>query len=255
MSALFISDLHLSPTQPLTTELFFYFVEKQAIQANAIYILGDLFESWIGDDDDHEFNKMIIDALHQLSLKNIPLHFMHGNRDFLIGKRFASQSGCQLLCDPTTITLNEKKVILMHGDSLCTQDIAYQKFRRKARNPFLQWLFLRRSLTARRKTAQHYRELSAQHTRAKKVEIMDVTPDTVITTFKQSQADVMIHGHTHRPAFHAVNVDNTNKKRIVLGAWHDQGNMLWYQPSGKFIMQKIIKQADHYEIETLYQES
>ncbi len=218
---LFISDLHLSPERPATAELFLGFLAGRARGAQALYILGDLFDVWIGDDDRSAFSLEIIEALRALSESGTALHLMHGNRDFLIGRRFARATGCTLLKDPSVVELAGTPTLLMHGDLLCTDDVAYQRFRRKARNPIFQRLFLLKGLKRRRAIAADYRRKSGEATSLKSQEIMDVNQGTVESTMRQHGVSRLIHGHTHRPADHRFELDGKPVERIVLSEWHE----------------------------------
>ena len=219
---LFISDLHLDPSEPAITQAFKDTLAGPAKQADALYILGDLFEAWIGDGDNSPFNRDIIAALHDFTENTkIPTYFMRGNRDFLIGNNFAKQTGITLLEDPTLITLYGKRVLLLHGDSLCTLDTHYQAFRKKREGLLFKFITHATPLFLRRKIAQKMRERSKQHQRNIADTIMDVSPREVERFFKEYNADIMIHGHTHKPAIH----DN---HRIVLGAWHETASMLYF---------------------------
>lgn len=219
--ALFISDLHLSPKEPLVTQAFKEVLSGPAQKADTLYILGDFFETWIGDDDQSAFNLDIIKTLrHFTQTTKIPTYFMHGNRDFLIGERFAQQTGIILIPDPTLITLYGKRVLLLHGDSLCTLDTAYQAFRKKRSHPLFKMLVYLIPLSIRRKIANLLRQKSQQHQKTIDTSITDVCPQEVDIFFKRYRADMMIHGHTHRPAIHP-------NDRIVLGAWHEKASMLF----------------------------
>ena len=223
---IFISDLHLDPSQPDITERFTQFVERYGMNAAAVYILGDFFEVWIGDDDRQPFIQEIKTLLRKLTEHGVPVYLMHGNRDFLIGKRFCAQTGCQLLMDPTIIELYGKRVLLMHGDTLCTRDVKYLKFRKKVRNKWIQRLYLALPLRLRQTIAQKMREGSNQHVDNIDAATMDVDYRYVEELIDQYEADLMIHGHTHRPQI----VQHPNKKkkqrRYVLGAWHQDGWMI-----------------------------
>lgn len=223
MSTLFISDLHLAPERPDITRAFFAFLENHA-NADALYILGDLFEAWIGDDDPSEFCRDVVHKLREFSgasgkHKQIPLYFQHGNRDFLVGRRFARETGCTLLPEHYVIDLYGEKVLLLHGDTLCTSDLAYQKFRRKVRNPIATWLLAHLPLKKRLKIASEWRTKSRQANTNKADNIMDVTPQEVIRLMEKYSVKRMIHGHTHRPDRH----QHISGERIVLGDWQDNG--------------------------------
>lgn len=222
---LFISDLHLQVSQSKITDIFQYFIENQARKAEAVYILGDLFEVWLGDDDNTPFNNHIKSLLKSLTLRGIPVYIMPGNRDFLLGQDFASQTGCMLISDPLKIELYGKTVLLKHGDDLCTDDIKHIQFRNKTRNKYLQKLFLCLPLFIRRWLAKKIRKISTESNYNKPMDIMDVNPQAVKQAMETAQVSQLIHGHTHRPAILA--------ERIVLAAWHDQGNALIYWESGE----------------------
>ncbi len=219
---LFISDLHLQASEPRITEIFLQFLSGPALEAEALYILGDFFEAWIGDDDLSSYNLIIINAIHQATKKGLPIYFMHGNRDFLIGKNFARRTGISLLPDPTVIELFGVRTLLMHGDSLCTFDIKHQKARRFTLNPCCQWLALRLPLWVRRRGGQWLRGKSRRRLHHTENYIMDVNPEAVDKVMQSYQAQQLIHGHTHRPAIHNL----AHGKRIVLGSWHQAGSVL-----------------------------
>lgn len=230
---LFISDLHLEENQPKITHQFIQFLEKCDETVDALYILGDLFEVWIGDDDDTPFNVEMTRALKSATQRGLPVYILYGNRDFLIGKKFLRETGCILLSDEEKILLYGTPVLLMHGDTLCTRDIAYIKARKKARNIFLQTLFLLLPLAVRKKIADKMRRKSMRHTQSTPIEIMDVTEEEVARVMKKHDVQFLIHGHTHKPGFHEFNLDQKPVTRMVLGAWHDSGNMLVWEASGK----------------------
>lgn len=216
---LFISDLHLSPARPEGIELFIGFLRQRARQAEALYILGDLFDAWIGDDDDAPPYRQIRGALHDYSSTGHRCLIMRGNRDFLLGKRFAGETGCALLSDPTRLCIDTGTTLLMHGDLLCTDDIAYQRFRRRVRNPLVTWLFLRKPLSARRRIAADYRSKSSDATAEKQTEIMDVNQEEVAKRMRRAGAIHLIHGHTHRPAEHRFELGGRMVRRSVLAEW------------------------------------
>ncbi len=221
---LFISDLHLCPQETHITHAFLDFLENTAPAADALYILGDFFESYVGDDNRTDFINSIIEALAKLTKTGLPVFLMHGNRDFLIGKQFAAASGVTLIPDPTIITLYNQKLLLMHGDSLCTEDKKHQRFRKITGYKLVQKLFLLLPLSFRLKFAHDLREHSMQENRYKNVEIMDVSQKEVDRVIKKYHADKLIHGHTHRPMI--------SEKRIVLGSWETQGNYLAIDKQG-----------------------
>lgn len=219
--SLFISDLHLCDERPKTLELFLKFLSSTAVQADKLYILGDLFDAWVGDDDDSKTASAVTEGLKKLSLSGTAVYIMHGNRDFLIGKEFCRQSQASLLSDPAIIDIAANKILLTHGDQLCTKDTTYQKARQMRLDP--KWLeqFLQKDLQARKTIAAEYRKQSGEAKSLLAADIMDVTDAEVIQWFKQYDADMMIHGHTHRPATHEHNINGMIKKRIVLSDWHE----------------------------------
>lgn len=233
MTIMFISDLHLDENHPEMTAIFLRLLNQAAQQAEALYILGDFFESWVGDDDLTPFTLSIIQALKQTTDKGLPIYIMHGNRDFLLGKKFLRATGCQLLPDEYVVSIYGVPTLLMHGDSLCTRDIKYLKFRKKSRNKFFQMLFLLKSLKKRRKIAADYREKSKAHVSTLSENIMDVTRDEVLRVMQKHHVQHLIHGHTHRQAIHPMTLHEKPATRTVLGAWHEHGNVLVCDNSGK----------------------
>ncbi len=224
---LFISDLHLSPERPATIALCLQFLQERATRADALYILGDLFDAWIGDDDDTPAYRQVRTGLRELTAAGTRCYFIRGNRDFLIGRGFARDTGVALLKDPMLIHLGEEQVLLMHGDLLCTDDIAYQRFRRRIRNPVVIRLFLWRSLAKRRTVAASYRNKSGDATAMKAAEIMDVSQQAVMDRMRRHGSRHLIHGHTHRPADHRFTLDGRSALRSVLAEWHaDRGEVL-----------------------------
>ena len=228
---LFVSDLHLDGSRPAATEAFLAFLEHEARHAAALFILGDLFEAWVGDDDDAEPGASVATALARLSSAGVPLYFMRGNRDFLLGEAYARRCGMRLLPDPCMVSLHDEPVLLMHGDLLCTDDVAYQAFRRQVRDPSWQQAFLAQPLAARQAFAAQARDASREHhaavTATGQAEgITDVSAATVEATFARFGVGRIIHGHTHRPAVHALQVDGRACTRIVLGDWYEQGSVL-----------------------------
>ncbi len=221
METLFISDLHLAPERPATVDLFLWFLAHRARAAARLFILGDLFDAWIGDDDDTPTHAAVIAGLRRLVDNGTACALMRGNRDFLLGRRFARASGCALLPDPCRIDLDGTPVLLMHGDLLCTDDIAYQRFRRKVRNPLVRQLFLWRPLQRRREIAADYRQRSGAANAAKSADIMDVNSREVARRMRAAKVSELVHGHTHRPADHALLIDGLEATRRVLAQWHD----------------------------------
>ncbi|NGN97976.1 UDP-2,3-diacylglucosamine diphosphatase [Grimontia sp. S25] len=226
MTVLFISDLHLSPTHPEITQCFLRFLKEDAPKASALYVLGDLFESWIGDDDGTPLQIEVADAFKALSDLGIPIYFIHGNRDFLVGKRFAKASGMTLLPEHHVIDLFGKPTLIMHGDTLCIQDEGYQRYRKKVHNPLIQWLFFRLPLFVRRRIGEKIRAGSTKSNMEKSQDIMDVDQSEVLRVMKDSGVTQLIHGHTHRPDIHDIRIGNDPAQRIVLGDWYTQGSVL-----------------------------
>jgi UDP-2,3-diacylglucosamine hydrolase len=224
---LFISDLHLGSERPAIVRLFLDFLATRARRADALYILGDLFEFWIGD----EMAQLapvapIVAGLRALTDAGIPVHVMHGNRDFLLGAGFARVTGCQLLAEPARARFGGEEVLLLHGDTLCTDDIEYQRFRKMVRNPEFVRDFLAKSVEERAAIAQNLRETSQAAIAGKKPEIMDVNENAVRDTMRAQGVRHIIHGHTHRPAQHVFDLDGAPARRTVLGDWYEQGSVL-----------------------------
>jgi UDP-2,3-diacylglucosamine hydrolase len=223
----FVSDLHLSDTRPAANEAFFSFIEQKAPSAQALYILGDLFEYWIGDDDLGEpFHAVVAGFLRGLSRKGVALYVMQGNRDFLMGERFCEETGAQLLEDPAVVELSGVRTLLMHGDTLCSDDADYQDWRRVARSDKWQREFLSRPLAERRRAFLELREKSKSAIRAKPAEVMDVNDDAVRNAFRQHGVSRLVHGHTHKAARHSVEVDGRLCERWVLPDWYGPGGYL-----------------------------
>lgn len=232
MKTLFVSDLHLDPASPGIARQFLAFLADEARSADALYILGDLFEAWLGDDDPDPAARSVIDALRRLTDSGIACRVMHGNRDFLIGRRFCRETGAQLIGDGTVVTVHGEAALLMHGDVLCTDDRSYQRLRRIVRNPVTQWVFRRMTLDQRRRLAQRLRDGSRMHVGATAPEIMDVNASAVSRAFERSGVSTLIHGHTHRPAMHELRVAGRPVRRIVLGDWYTQGSVLEWSVDG-----------------------
>jgi len=223
---LFVSDLHLDAARPEITELFLRFLREEASGADALYILGDLFEAWVGDDEAGEPAASVRAALRDVVAAGTPVFVMRGNRDFLFGPRFAAESGARLLPDPAVIELYGEPTLLMHGDLLCSDDAAYQSFRSMVRRPAWQEDFLAQPLAARHEFAEKARAASKQHHGEIAESIMDVTAETVTATMARHGVNRLIHGHTHRPAIHSLGVNHRCAQRIVLGDWYTQGSVL-----------------------------
>lgn len=232
MSLLFVSDLHLDAARPATTRAFLQLLGGEAKTAEAVYILGDLFEAWVGDDDPGEPGASVCTALAALSARGVPVFLMRGNRDFLYGQHMAERCGATLLPDPCVVSLHGVPTLLMHGDLLCTDDTAYQAFRRQVRDPGWQRDFLAQPLAARQAFASQARAASREHQQGASESIMDVTPATVAETMARYGVTRLIHGHTHRPAMHLLSIAGRPAQRIVLGDWYDQGSTLWLDQDG-----------------------
>lgn len=229
MATLFISDLHLSPERPAIVRLFLEFLARRAPGADALYILGDLFEFWIGDEMmDSPGVAPIITSLRKLSDSGVPVHVMHGNRDFLLGAGFEKATGCRLLAEPALARFGNEDVLLLHGDTLCTDDVEYQRFRSMVRDPAFVRDFLSKTVQERAAIAQNLRETSQAATAGKKPEIMDVNETAVRETMRTAQVRHLIHGHTHRPAQHVFDLDGAPARRTVLGDWYEHGSVLSY---------------------------
>lgn len=232
MITLFISDLHLCDERPRAGEIFLEFLRSKARGAQALYILGDLVEYWIGDDALDRHPPAFVAPLRALSDGGVPVFLMRGNRDFLLGDRFAAACGLSLLDDPTLITLNGTPTLLMHGDTLCTDDVAYQAFRRQVRDPRWQLQFLALPWEQRVNAAKSVRAESQAQTAVKADYIMDVNADAVRQAMRGAGVSQLIHGHTHRPAMHSFDLDGTPARRIVLADWHERGNVLQHDENG-----------------------
>ena len=235
MTTLFISDLHLDGARPDITAQFLDFLDREARRAQALYILGDLFEAWIGDDDPDPDKRRVLQGLRSITSAGVKTFLIHGNRDFLIGKRFCRETGVELLDDGTLIDVYGRRVLLMHGDLLCIDDHAYQRLRRIVRNPIVQFVLRRLSLRQRQRLAERMREGSKEHIKSMDIaapQIMDVNQDEVRRTFERYGVDCIIHGHTHRPAVHEIQNDGHKAVRIVLGDWYEQGSVLRWDARG-----------------------
>ncbi len=232
MAILFISDLHIDATRPAITEQFIEFLRTEARSADALYILGDLFESWVGDDAADAAQAAAIADLKSLTAHGVPCFVMRGNRDFLLGQQFCAASGAHLLPDPLIVTLYGEPVLVMHGDALCTDDRAYQRLRATVRDVQWQRQFLALSLGARRALAGAARVGSRAHTAVVEYAITDVNADSVAAALRAAPAATLLHGHTHRPGIHPLNVDGRACTRIVLGDWYTQGSVLRWDSSG-----------------------
>ena len=233
MHSIFVSDLHLTPDRPEATERFFHLVTDVAPRAAALYILGDLFEYWIGDDDlDDPFNASIADAIGSLAARGVPVSFMQGNRDVLAGAGFAARCGAKLIPDPTVLDLHGARTLLMHGDTLCTDDVEYQAFRVYAHDPANQRRFLSQPIAARREQFTGLRAESEKSKKSKPAEIMDVTTGAVEQSLREFGYPRLIHGHTHRPARHVHVVDGRACERWVLTDWYGRAGYLRCEAGG-----------------------
>ena len=230
---LLISDLHLCPTRPRITELFERFLSGPAQDAEALYILGDLFEYWAGDDDlGDPFNAQIARALRETARRGVRIHVMHGNRDFLMGELFMSESGGDFLPDPSLINLHGKPTLLMHGDTLCTDDRDYQNFRAMVREPQWQASFLAKPLEARKAQIEELRRKSETEKSMKAADIMDANPQAIAAILREHRYPRLIHGHTHRPARHEHRLDGMLCERWVLPDWYEAGGYLRCDAAG-----------------------
>jgi len=226
VKTLFVSDLHLDAASPEIARQFHAFLAGEARSAAALYILGDLFEAWLGDDDPDPSARSTVAALRALVDAGVPCFVMHGNRDFLIGERFCRETGATLLEDGTVVEVNGERVLLMHGDALCTDDVSYQRLRRIIRNPVVRWVLRHMTLGQRRALARKMRAGSREHVGMTAPEIMDVNAAAVAQAFRVAGLRTLIHGHTHRPAVHELELDGAPARRIVLGDWYAQGSVL-----------------------------
>jgi UDP-2,3-diacylglucosamine hydrolase len=239
----FISDLHLADERPDTVVLFERFLRDHPHPTDRVFILGDLFDVWIGDDDDTALADRVRLALGQLSARGVELFIQRGNRDFGMGKRLMRETGATLLSDTHVTTVAGQPTLLMHGDLLCTDDVEYQKARRRFRNPVFQWLMLRKSLASRREIADNIRRRSREKKALKPENIMDVNADTVIHYLQKYQATQLIHGHTHRPALHQVILHNgLTASRLVLPEWHADQAAVWVDDNGQ--LNRVVLAGD-----------
>lgn len=222
----FIADLHLAENRPDITACFLTFLENEAVKAQTLYILGDLFEVWFGDDYETDFTETVASSLKKLSNTGTDIYFIHGNRDFLLGKKYAQRAGMTLLPEKQIIDLYGEKALIMHGDTLCTMDIDYQKFRKKSRTWWWQGFITHLPLWVRKRMAANYREKSKLAQQKKSLRIMDVTQDEVVNDLTHHNSQLLIHGHTHRPNVHQLEANNAPATRIVLGDWYEQGAWL-----------------------------
>jgi UDP-2,3-diacylglucosamine hydrolase len=232
MTTLFISDLHLEAGQPEIGEQFLNFLGGEARAAEALYILGDLFDAWLGDDDPNPYYAEMKTALRELVDAGVPVSFMHGNRDFMIGEIFANETGVSILAEPVVVKLYGQDVLLCHGDALCTDDVHYQQVRAMTRNPEWQAMMSAKSIEERIAFAIQARQESIARGESMNDEIMDVNQDAVVALLNEHDVDTMLHGHTHRPAVHDVDLGERKATRIVLGDWYQQGSVVRWDEDG-----------------------
>ena len=232
MATLFIADLHLQTEEPAITAGFLRFLRGEAKSADALYILGDLFEAWIGDDDPNPLHREMAAAIKALVDSGVPCYFIHGNRDFLIGQRYARESGMTLLPEEQVLNLYGRNILIMHGDTLCTDDTGYLAFRAKVHTPWIQKVFLALPLFIRNRIAARMRAGSKAANSSKSMTIMDVNPQAVVKVMEKHRVQWLIHGHTHRPDVNSLIANGEPAHRVVLGAWHSEGSMVKVTPEG-----------------------
>ncbi len=232
MATLFISDLHLETDRPDIGDQFFAFLEDEAKDAEALYILGDLFDAWVGDDDPNPHYADVKAALRKLVDSGVPVYFMHGNRDFMVGEDFEKETGVRILPDPIAIDLYGDHVLLSHGDALCTDDFEYQQIRVMTRKPEWQAMMRAKPLEERLMIAKAAREESIARGQTMDMDVMDVNDNAVKRTILDYGVDILLHGHTHRPDIHFVDLGERVAKRIVLGDWYDHGSVLRWDEDG-----------------------
>ena len=232
MSTLFISDLHLEAERPDIGNQFLKFLANEASGAEDLYILGDLFESWVGDDDPNTYYAVIKLALRKLTDSGVPIYYMHGNRDFMIGRKFANETGIRILEDPHKVIMYGRQVLLSHGDLLCTDDHQYQQIRKLTHDPDWQASMRAKPLGERLAIAEEARRQSLEQTINQSLKIMDVNQDEVKRVMLEHTVEVLLHGHTHRPGVHTVDLGSRKAKRLVLGDWHTQGSLIRWDSRG-----------------------
>ncbi|MFD1009003.1 MULTISPECIES: UDP-2,3-diacylglucosamine diphosphatase [Oceanisphaera] len=239
-TTLFIADLHLSAGRPDITAAFLRFMQQEAVHAEALYVLGDLFEFSIGDDEPSPLNDEVAAAFKACVEQGTPVYFIHGNRDFMVGRRFARQAGVILLPEHKVIDLYGERTLIMHGDTLCIDDAGYQRYRRVTRWGWLQWLFLRLPLTFRMNIADGIRSKSAQSKEVKVMQVMDVNQAEVERQMQRYKVRSLIHGHTHRPDMHTLYIKEQAAQRVVLGDWYTQGSVLVVSPQGMELQNRVL---------------
>jgi UDP-2,3-diacylglucosamine hydrolase len=240
MSRLFVSDVHLDAASPAAIEQFLEFLREQAAGAQALYILGDMFEVWIGDDDPEPEKERVRAGLRMLTSSGVAVFVLHGNRDFLIGRGFCESTGCRLMADPIISEFDGERILLTHGDALCTDDHSYQELRSIVRTPAWQRKFLALPVADRDMLANQARAGSKHHTANTIPNIMDVNPAAVVAAFRATGVSRIIHGHTHRPGIHEIVIDGQTVQRIVLGAWYEEGSYLRYE-NGRYELLKLSR--------------
>jgi UDP-2,3-diacylglucosamine hydrolase len=229
---LFASDLHLDSEAPWAIDAFLAFLEGPAREADGLYLLGDLFEAWVGDDDDDPDNDRVCQGLARVTAAGLPVYAIHGNRDFLLGERFEARTGVKLLPDPVLVGLHGMPTMLSHGDVFCIEDLPYQELRSIVRQPSWQQRFLSLPLATRRQIANAARAGSKQHTERQIPVLMDVNPDAVTRALRATGAQRLIHGHTHRPAVHRFEVDGKPAERVVLAPWYEAASCVAVSADG-----------------------
>lgn len=239
MTTLFLSDLHLDPDRPAITGLLLSFLAGEAREAEALYVLGDLFEAWVGDDDDGELALQVADAFRAVRDAGVPIDFIRGNRDFLLGQDYADRAGMTLRPDPCVVSLGGEPTLILHGDLLCSDDRNYLAFRRQVRDPAWQANFLSQPLAQRRAFAQQARAASQATQMQQALEIGDATDTAVVDLFARYGVRRMVHGHTHRPRVHAHRVGERDCERIVLGDWYEQGSLLRVARDGRATLSQL----------------
>jgi len=232
VTTLFVSDLHLEADRPDIADQFLRFLETEALNADALYILGDLFELWVGDDDPNEHYAWIKQGLRKLTRKDVPVFFMHGNRDFMIGEDFAGETGIEILADPMIKEIHGQQVLLSHGDAYCTDDVEYQAVRKMTRDPQWQAMMLAKTLEERLAFAEQARADSKAHGDNISETIVDVNQDAIESAFRDAGVQLMLHGHTHRPKIHELKINGQPARRIVLGDWYEQGSVVRWDETG-----------------------
>ena len=232
MATLLISDLHLQADRPDIADQFLRFLETDALNADALYILGDLFESWVGDDDPNDHYSWIKQGIRKLTRKQIPVLFMHGNRDFMIGNDFAHETGIVILEDPHIAVIHDTAVLLAHGDAYCTDDAEYQAVRKMTRDPQWQTMMLEKTLEERLAFAARARTTSLARGEEIGENISDVNQKAIEEAFREANVSLMVHGHTHRPAIHELNINGRPARRIVLGDWYEHGSVVRWDADG-----------------------